>query len=125
MLLVYKPKIISSHVFIYKLLCGVSYSHTVICSCAFGIKEIFDNGFLSNFSSIVKLYWEVRNHVSEYKAFSFSSMEQYNGEKRLSSNKLQLLNFFIKEKNKKQACFLDSVLVLLCTLFKKGKEEGG
>lgn len=44
--------------------------------------------------------------------------------KRLISNKLQLLNFFIKEKKKEQACLLDSVLILLCTLFKKGKEEG-
>lgn len=54
--------------------------------------------FLSNFSSFIKRYWEVRNHMTKYKAFSFSSMGQYSGGKRLSSNKLQLLNFFIKEK---------------------------
>lgn len=56
--------------------------------------------FLSNFPSFVKLYWEVRNHVNKYRAFSFSSMGEYDGEKRLSINKLQLLNFFIREKIK-------------------------
>lgn len=50
-------------------------------------------------------------------------MVQYSGEKRFNSNKLQLLNFFIKKKNKEEACLLDSSTT--GTLFKKGKEGGG
>lgn len=56
------------------------------------LRNFFTMDFLSNFSSFIKLYREVRNNMNKYKAFSFSGVGKYNGEKRLSSNKLQLLH---------------------------------